>query len=1257
MESLQISRHCPHCLLLAPLLAFLSLLALPYQSAGAPSKEPHVVFVIGENEYNTWDTLPEFAEKELRPQGLRFTYVNASPQQVASEFTNFVAIKEADLLVISVRRRAPRKEMLDLIRAHLAAGKPLVGIRTASHAWDVKPADAEHDNWPTFDVDVLGAKYENHYGRTNTGPQAIIKAVPEATTHPALRGVPIEFPSDSHLYKYTKTSGTVTPLLMGHLASRTNVEMAAWTFTGNNRRVFYTSLGGTEDFKLQGFRTLLRNAVLWALDRPIPMAALSGSPSTLAHHLQEEPLTPSESLQKFHLQDDLEIEQVLAEPVVAQPVFLNFDERGRMWVVQYRQYPFPAGLKMMSRDNVWRAVYDKIPQAPPHHVRGEDKITIHEDTDGDGKFDKHTTFVEGLNICTSVERGRGGVWVLNPPYLLFYPDRNNDDVPDGDPEVRLEGFGLEDTHSVANSLRWGPDGWLYGAQGSTVTAKITVRDSKGRALNDKPIYSQGQNIWRYHPEKGIYEVFSEGGGNAFGVEIDSKGRIFSGHNGGNTRGFHYMQGAYLQKGFEKHGPLSNPHAFGYFPQMPHDDVQRFTHNFIIYDAGALPERYQGKLFGVEPLQGRVVFSDITPDKSSFRTHDLGYAVTSDDQWFRPVDIKVGPDGAIYVCDWYDRQVNHFRNHEGQIDKNNGRIYRIQRKNQALHGPFDLAKLSTGQLVELLEHKNKWYRQQALRLLADRQDRSTDYTRKLIPAPDSLTSSSALEYLWLINLTGGFDTRLAAASLQSADPQVRLWTIRLLGDAKQIPPEVVPMLVERAERDANLEVRGQLASTAKRLPADYALSIVRALLSHDEDTTDNRLPLLLWWAIESKTESDRDAVIGFFSDVALWSHPIVKDHLLDRVMRRYATAGTRQDLLSCARLFAISPKAELTAKLVSGFEAAFKGRSMANLPEELVGAMTKAGARSMVISLRQRQPEAFDEALRVINDDAADKERRLQFVQILGEVKQPRAVDALLGLIGKSNDPALIKASLISLQSYDEPRIGGAVIDAYKSFSEDTRTSALTLLASRSAWALQFLEALDAGRVVRQAVPQDVVRKVKLYDTPRHRELLARTWPNIQTPTTAEMEKQIKRLAGVLSKGTGSPYEGQKLYSVSCGACHKLFGKGGQIGPDLTTFKRDDLENMLLNVVNPNAEIREGYENFLLTTKDGRALSGFIADKDDRVIVLRGLDGENSVLPRDEISEMKAAGASLMPEGMLEALEDQQVRDLFAYLRSTQPLVK
>ena len=198
------------------------------------------------------------------------------------------------------------------------------------------------------------------------------------------------------------------------------------------------------------------------------------------------PLPPAETVKNFKLADGLAMQVVAHEPAVAQPLNIHFDERGRLWVVQYLQYPFPAGLKIVEYDKYLRAIFDKVPAPPPNHFRGKDKITIHEDTDGDGVFDKHKTFLEGLNMARSVITGRGGAWVLMPPYLLFYPDKNGDDIPDGNPEVHLSGFGIEDTHSGANSLRWGPDGWIYGAHGSTCTAEV------------KGIKFLGQAIWRYH---------------------------------------------------------------------------------------------------------------------------------------------------------------------------------------------------------------------------------------------------------------------------------------------------------------------------------------------------------------------------------------------------------------------------------------------------------------------------------------------------------------------------------------------------------------------------------------------------------------------------------------------------------------------------------------------------------------------------------------------------------------------------------------
>ena len=489
------------------------------------------------------------------------------------------------------------------------------------------------------------------------------------------------------------------------------------------------------------------------------------------------------------------------------------------------------GLKMVSHDGVWRAVYDKVPPPPPHHFRGKDKITIHEDTDGDGVFDRHKTFRRRPEHRHVGGAGRGGVWVLNPPYLLFYPDRNNDDVPDGDPEVHLQGFGLEDTHSVVNSLQWGPDGWLYAAQGSTVTGHVT---RPGLDAGKEPVHSMGQLIWRYHPETRRYEVFAEGGGNAFGVEIDAKGRIYSGHNGGDTRGFHYVQGGYYQKGFNKHGPLSNPYAFGYFPAMKHNRVPRFTHTFVIYEADALPERYRGLLFGVAPLLNHVVMSQVRPDGSSLQTQDIGLAVSTERPWFRPVDIKLGPDGALYIADWYDRQINHYRNHEGQIDPAMGGSTGSRRATPAPSSSrSDLSRLSTAELVKRLADPNKWTRQTALRLIGDRKDR---VDRAGAQAADRATRPArlALEALWALNLVGGLDEATALKTLDHADPYVRLWTARLLCDASHVSPPVAAALARRAAIEPNVEVRSQLACSAKRLPARDALPIVRALLARSED---------------------------------------------------------------------------------------------------------------------------------------------------------------------------------------------------------------------------------------------------------------------------------------------------------------------------------------------------------------------------------------------------------------------------------------
>ena len=960
------------------------------------------------------------------------------------------------------------------------------------------------------------------------------------------------------------------------------------------------------------------------------------------------PLSVADSIKQISVPDDLTLECVVAEPHVCQPLSMKWDERGRLWVVQYLQYPNPAGLTMVSRDKFLRAVYDKVPPPPPHHFRGNDKITIHEDTDGDGVYDQHKTFVDGLSMVTSFARGRGGVWVLNPPYLMFYPDQNGDDIPDDNPEVHLEGFGLEDSHSLTSNLRWGPDGWLYASQGSTVSGHVRPFGSQ-----EPVVRTEGQLIWRYHPESRHYEVFAEGGGNTFGVEFDARGRVYSGHNGGNTRGFYYVQGGYYKKGFGKHGALSNPYAFGYFPAMAHHQVPRFTHAFVIYEAGALPATYHGNLFGIGPLQGHVVQSSVEPDRSSFQSKDVGYVLESKDDWCRPVDIQVGPDGGIYIADMYEQRIDHASHYQGRIHRESGRIYRLRGKESPPAAKFDLGQSTTAELVTLLRLKNKWFRQTALRLIGDRHDATAvPLLREQLQRNEGQV---ALELLWALHLSGGLTDGVARETLHHSDPYVRLWTARLLCDRREVSDSLAAELAKVAAGEPDLHARSQWASSARRLPARQSLPIAANLLRHSADVADIHIPLLLWWTIETHIESDSDAVLALFSEASLWGERIVEQYLLDRLMRRFAQAGSRRDLLTCAKLLECAPAPEYAAKLLTGFEQAYQGRSLLELPNGLVQALARAGGGSLALRLRQKDPAAIRDALDAIVNSEENVAQRVQYIRILGELQDADSAPVLLNLVRESDQSEVRRAALTSLQSFNQPTIGIQVTKIHSQLPEDVRKVAQMMLASRRSWAFELLAAVQQGEIAADSVGLAAVRRMMLHRDARIDSVVREHWGKIHGATTAEMFSEIERLNEILRRGSGIPHHGKDLFMKSCGKCHTLFNQGGSIGPDLTAYQRDDLRQMLVNVINPSLEIRAGFENVVIHTEDGLTLNGFITDQDNQVVVLKTVDGQSVIMPRDEIEEIVTIKRSLMPEGAVKDFSDQQLRDLFAYLRATQPL--
>jgi len=502
--------------------------------------------------------------------------------------------------------------------------------------------------------------------------------------------------------------------------------------------------------------------------------------------------------------------------------------------------------------------------------------------------------------------------------------------------------------------------------------------------------------------------------------------------------------------------------------------------------------------------------------------------------------------------------------------------------------------------------------------------------------------------------------------------VRFWATRLLGDEwglnrnlgagrhaegrGLLPGRVFGALLARARVEVDPEALSQFASTARRLDPSQALPLIAAVLGHDEAARDPFIPLLCWWVFDALIPASNAEVVALFASPDLWDKPMVFDHILPRLARRYAVEGKRQDLLLCATLFHAAPAPRHAAQLLKGLEEAFRGRPMTSLPDELISGVRKSGSVPLIFRVRLGEPEAVADAVRRIQDESAKAEDRILFARALGELREPSALPALLAAASGSAPDDLRRASLSSLSFYDDDAIGFKVAALLPRLAGEVRTAAVALLASRAKWSVRLLDAVQGGRLKAVDVPEDVATRLRASPDPATAELAARVLP-LRVPVAAEFQKRIDEITAVLKGGAGNPYQGEATFTARCASCHKLFFKGGNVGPDLTQYQRDNLGTMLLSIVNPSAEIREGYQNYIVATQDDRILSGFFVDRDNQVTVLRGLDGQNITLKASEIKAIKATGQSLMPTGLLDGLADQQLRDFFAYLRITQPITK
>jgi putative membrane-bound dehydrogenase-like protein len=1019
-------------------------------------------------------------------------------------------------------------------------------------------------------------------------------------------------------------------------------------------------------------------------------------------------LSPEASLARMQLPEELRAELLASEPWVRQPVAIDWDDRGRLWVLQYLQYPNPEGLRRIEVDRYSRTRYDRLPAPPPHGPRGSDRLTILLDDDGDGRVDRGHDFLDGLNLASGFAFGHGGVFVLHIPYLLFYPDRDRNDLPDSDPKVLLTGFGMQDAHSVANSLTFGPDGWLYGCQGSTVTSNI-------RGIE----FQQG--VWRYHPATDRFELFCEGGGNSWGLDFDAHGHLLYSTNYGGHLLLHGVQGGYYVKSFAKHGNLHNPYAFGYFDHAPHENFigGHVTVGGMVYQGDLFPESFRNKYVAADLLGHAAYWHEIQPRGSTFATRHGGNLLQANDPWFAPSDLTIGPDGAITIADWHDARTAH-PDPDASWDRSNGRIYRITTKQSPRQAePFDLSQQTDRQLLDEILNPgsaNAWKkrrsRQELVRRygsLAGQQIVQRESLNALIDRCRDTTLRSdeptaALEALWTwISLTHGRAEPIAendlASLLQSPYPPIRFWALRALGDqvvgdqvvgdqvvGDQVVGELAlaigkwaisdtlaHLLDQLSEVEPDVHVRQQLASTAARLPANVAMPIINAQINRSIDVDDPMLPSLWWWAIERHAIEGREEVMRRFERPTLWKSALGRDFLLPRLVRRYAAERSEQGNNSLARLLVACPT---PLDRMAVWEAIELGLQMPGsvisqpagispnaaspvawkpmLESDLQQHPNDAGLARLALRLGDRQVQRRW-AERIASEDP-DSEKLVGDLAVLAIQPASDSPTMVLSILKRSKRPSVQMACVEYLSRIDTLEVADGLVELLVTpWEPRVRDRILAVLASRPTWAKKLLESIEQEAISADGVPREVVQQLSSHNDSEIDSKVVKFWGRIATATAEERLAEVRRLHNDLRAGSGDVGQGKLLFREHCAACHQLFGEGGQLGPDLTSANRKDRDFLLVSIVDPSSVIRKEYLSTVVQTEDDRVLTGIVKPDGDSRLLLHPQRGEPIALALSEIAQAKESSTSLMPEDLYRQWSPQALRDLFAYLQSDPPV--
>jgi putative membrane-bound dehydrogenase-like protein len=614
---------------------------------------------------------------------------------------------------------------------------------------------------------------------------------------------------------------------------------------------------------------------------------------TNTQNAKDVPISPTEALRRMTLPEGFKATLFAGEPDVMQPIAFDFDDRGRLWVIECFSYP-------------------------DFKVEDRDRILIFTDKDGDGRFDERKVFLENGHHLSGIAVGFGGVWVTSAPNLLFYPDANEDDVADAKPTIVLDGWTLKAGHNMVNGLAWGPDGWLYGRHGITTWSLV---GKPGAADNERVKLSCC--IWRYHPVKKIFEVVANGTTNPWGLDWDDFGQPFFSNNViGHL--WHLVPGAHYKRMF---GEDFNPHVYQLIDQCADhlhwaggdwtkartgQDALGGGHSHsggMIYLGDNWPAAFRNRIMMANIHGNRLLYDELVRKDSGYVARHGSDFLLANDRWFRAIQIGYGPDGGAFVTDWNDFGECH--DSDGTY-RASGRIYKITYGNGPKPaGNFDLKKFSDAELVKLQLHTNDWFVRHARRILEERAAAGTlardthAALEKIVRENPDVTRK--LRGLWALHVTGGLkpgalplnDPRflktpqdlmrnrvigpaappLLLELLEDKDENLRWWAVQLLSEDKSFPPMVLQRFANMARDDKSPFVRLSIASVLQRLPLNARLPVARGLLSHAEDVTDQNLPLMTWYGIEAAVPANRTEALRLAGESKI---PLVREFIIRRL---------------------------------------------------------------------------------------------------------------------------------------------------------------------------------------------------------------------------------------------------------------------------------------------------------------------------------------------------------------------------------------